>query len=124
MTDALLSAEDGPEISYTSSRTHSIGASAIDACRTLLKQGRILAIKGIGGFHLACDATNPEAVLELRRRKGRIDKPFALMARNIEEIRLFCEVGLVEERLLLSSQRPIVLLQKKPSPLPRHMRSS
>ncbi len=113
-TDAE-SAKDGSQVSCKSYQTHTVGVSAIEACRTLLKQGMIVAIKGIGGFHLACDAANPEAVIELRKRKGRVDKPFGLMARTINEIRLFCEMEPAEERLLLSSQRPIVLLRKRRS---------
>lgn len=78
----------------------------------LLKQGKILAIKGIGGFHLACDATDEEAVSTLRNRKYREDKPFAVMFPNIESIKSFCEVNSEEEILLKSYHRPIVLLKK------------
>lgn len=67
----------------------------------------------MGGYHLACDAWNGQAVRELRRRKYREDKPFALMAPTVEAIKEFCEVGEEEEKLLLSARRPIVLLRKK-----------
>ncbi len=77
----------------------------------LLKQGKIIAIKGLGGFHIACDATNREAVLKLRERKRRY-KPFALMAPDIDTIRKYCYVSEDEEKVLLSHKRPIVLLQK------------
>ncbi len=86
--------------------------------RDLLAQGKIVAVKGLGGFHLACDATNDEAVAELRRRKGRIDKPFALMAPSVEAIEQFCEIAPAERALLESREHPIVLLQKKPTPPP------
>jgi hydrogenase maturation protein HypF len=83
---------------------------AIDAASWLLAQGRILAIKGIGGFHLACDACNEGAVGELRRRKGRYDKPFALMARDLEVVCRYCRIGDRETDLLASPAAPILLL--------------
>jgi len=79
-----------------------------------LRAGRIVAVKGLGGFHLAADATNPSAVGSLRERKRRVEKPFAIMAPNLEAIEGFCEVDEAARRLLLSSQRPIVLLPRKP----------
>lgn len=85
----------------------------LDAVTTLLKQGEIIAIKGLGGFHLACDATNETAVQKLRSRKKRNRKPFALMAKNIEIIERYCFVTSQEKELLQSSTAPIVLLQKK-----------
>ncbi len=78
-----------------------------------LKDGGIVAIKGLGGFHLACDAANEKAVSELRRRKKRANKPFALMAASVEEVRLFCHLTAEEEEKLLSPGRPVVLLRKK-----------
>ncbi len=89
------------------------GTDALTAVQNILAQGKIVAIKGLGGFHLACDATNDEAVAELRRRKGRIDKPFALMAPNVDIIEQFCEVTPEERALLESIEHPIVLLKKK-----------
>jgi hydrogenase maturation protein HypF len=83
---------------------------AIDGASRLLAQGRILAIKGIGGFHLACDACNETSVGELRRRKGRFGKPFALMARDLEAIRRYCRVGNQEADILASPAAPILLL--------------
>jgi hydrogenase maturation protein HypF len=79
-----------------------------------LTEGKIVAIKGIGGFHLSCDATNPAAVAELRRRKLRVDKPFAVMMPDMAKIKNNCIVTPEESELLQSRQRPIVLLQKKP----------
>jgi len=82
--------------------------------RNLLLSGSIIAIKGLGGFHLACDATNHEAVERLRRRKYREDKPFALMAGSVDVISEYCLLSPIEESLLLSDRRPIVLLTQKP----------
>jgi len=80
----------------------------------LLREGKILAIKGLGGFHIACDAMNEEAVKKLREKKRKSNKPFALMAPDVKTVREFCEVSPDEEKLLLSNRRPIVLLKKKP----------
>lgn len=80
----------------------------------LLAQGKILAIKGLGGFHLACDATNPQAVAILRERKLRVDKPFALMMPDMETIRSHCRVSSTEQQLLESNNRPIVILRRRP----------
>jgi len=80
----------------------------------LLQAGAILAIKGLGGFHLACDATDEATVRTLRERKGRPAKPLAVMMATLEEIKQHCRVSEEEERLLTSSQCPIVLLPWKP----------
>ena len=88
--------------------------SAILKARRLLREGYILAIKGLGGFHLACDASNSLSVEELRDRKGRVDKPFALMASDIDVVRSICQVSSEEEALLTGREKPIVLLEKKP----------
>ncbi|MFA5872822.1 MAG: carbamoyltransferase HypF [Anaerolineales bacterium] len=90
------------------------GDRAIHAAQKMLANGKILAVKGLGGFHLACDATNAEAVAELRRRKLRVDKPFALMMPDIVTIEKHCIVSHAECELLVSRQRPIVLLRRKP----------
>jgi hydrogenase maturation protein HypF len=79
----------------------------------LLKQGNILAIKGLGGYHLAADAANSDAVLRLRRRKIREEKPFAIMSADLATIRCYAAVNDEAERLLTSIQRPIVLVRKK-----------
>ena len=79
----------------------------------LINQGKILAIKGLGGFHLVVNAVDDNAVRELRKRKHREEKPFALMFPDIEQIKQVCEVNELEERLLLSPEAPIVLLRKK-----------
>ena len=80
----------------------------------LLQQGHIVAVKGLGGFHLAVDARNDRAVQELRRRKGRAEKPFALMAPDLERVQRFCFLEEAEAALLSSPARPIVLLRARP----------
>jgi len=87
--------------------------SAILKTRRLLREGQIVAVKGLGGFHLACDAANPQAVAELRRRKGRVEKPFAVMAADIETLNSICVVNDKELDLLTGHARPIVLLPRK-----------
>ncbi|MGI8501160.1 MAG: carbamoyltransferase HypF, partial [Hassallia sp.] len=85
----------------------------IDAVCTLLQKGEIVAIKGLGGIHLACDATQETAVQKLRDRKKRYHKAFALMARDITVIEEYCTPNAKEKELLESSAAPIVLMQKK-----------
>ncbi len=87
---------------------------AILETRRLLAEGKIVAIKGLGGFHLACDATNAQAVTELRARKLRVDKPFALMMPDLQTVEKHCFVSSEERQLLTSPARPIVLLRRKP----------
>ena len=81
-----------------------------------LNAGKILALKGLGGFHLCCDAGNHEAVTELRRRKHRYAKPFALMCRDLSGIEQYCYVCELEKATLTSAAAPIVLLQRKAHP--------
>ena len=90
---------------------------AIRSARDMLAEGKILAIKGLGGFHLACDATNRQAVDELRRRKLRVDKPFAVMLSAIQDVEQACRLSEIERALLLSPERPIVILERKPEAL-------
>ena len=78
-----------------------------------IKNGKIVAIKGIGGFHLACDAKNKEVINELRKRKKRPRKPLAVMLRDIETVKKYCDVNELEERILLGNKKPILLLDKK-----------
>ena len=84
----------------------------IDRCVELLACGSIVAIKGLGGFHLACDASNEQAVAELRRRKRRSNKPLAVMVRDLADAEHLCHVNDVERGLLAGSIRPIVLLRR------------
>ncbi len=89
------------------------GADAISQTVALLRAGKIVAIKGVGGYHLVCDATDAEAVMRLRARKRRPTKPFAVMVRDIEEAKVWAHVGMREEQLLTSRERPIVLLRSR-----------
>ncbi len=86
---------------------------APDAVRMLLLRGDIVAIKGLGGFQLACDAVNAETVARLRRNKHRDHKPFALMARDLDQMRRYCIVTDEEEKLLCSPAAPIVVLARR-----------
>ncbi|MDQ4089679.1 MAG: carbamoyltransferase HypF, partial [Actinomycetota bacterium] len=85
---------------------------ALDTAVDLLRQGRILAVKGLGGYHLACDATDDAAVAELRRRKARDDKPFALMV-DVSTARALCLLSPEAEEALASPRRPIVLAPRR-----------
>ena len=86
----------------------------IRKARALLHAGNIVAVKGLGGFLLACDAANDKAVVELRRRKRRSDKPFALMARDLASVRQICSFSPDDEAALLALRRPIVVLPRLP----------
>jgi hydrogenase maturation protein HypF len=86
---------------------------ALSETRQLLQAGKIVAIKGLGGFHLACDATNKAAVMALRRRKLRVDKAFAVMMPDVESVAGQCTLNDTEREKLLSYERPIVILQRK-----------
>lgn len=90
-----------------------VGADPVAEARRLLAGGAILAVKGLGGYHLACDATNPEAVALLRRRKARGDKPFAVMARSLDDLWHLVRIGAEERSLLDGATRPIVLLRRR-----------
>jgi hydrogenase maturation protein HypF len=90
-------------------------ADPIRRAAQLLRQGKIVAVKGIGGFLLACDATDEEAVKRLRQRKRRTFKPFAVMMENMEAVRKACEVSAEEEAILTSPKSPIVLLRTRQS---------
>lgn len=85
----------------------------IKRCVELLAGGGIVAVKGLGGFHLACDAANEQAVCELRRRKRRSNKPLAVMVRSLADAECLCHVDGVERNLLAGSVRPIVLLRRR-----------
>lgn len=85
----------------------------IDRCVELLADGGIVAIKGLGGFHLACDASNEQAAAELRRRKRRSNKPLAVMVRGLDGAERLCHIDSVERDLLAGSVRPIVLLRRR-----------
>ncbi len=86
---------------------------AVRQAQALLAAGKVVAVKGLGGFHLACDAANDAALATLRERKGRVDKPFAVMALDVETVRQFAHVSEAEAVLLTCKERPIVLLRKR-----------
>ncbi|OGW27811.1 MAG: hypothetical protein A2X56_08355 [Nitrospirae bacterium GWC2_57_13] len=89
------------------------GNAAVQAAVNMLKNGGIVAVKGLGGFHLACDASNDGAVQRLRDRKRKSNKPFAVMCPDMRSIELFCSVSDAEQELLRSANRPIALLRKR-----------
>lgn len=104
----------GPHLELVTAKGRVIPSSDVIASASeLLTSGQILAIKGLGGFHLACDATSERAVLTLRERKRRPDKPMAVMLSTLDEIKKHCQVSTEEERLLTSPHCPIVLLRRK-----------
>jgi hydrogenase maturation protein HypF len=103
----------GPSLQLEDREGKKVSGDLMANTLDLLAKGRIVAIKGLGGFHLACDARNHEAVSSLRSRKFREDKPFAVMCRDIEEVKDHCEVNEEEEKLLLSVERPIVILKRR-----------
>ena len=103
----------GPSLHLEDTEGKEVPGDPIVKTLDLLSKGRIVAIKGLGGFHLACDARNQDAVSSLRSRKFREDKPFAVMCRNLGEVKEHCEVNQEEEKLLLGVERPIVILRRK-----------
>lgn len=107
----------GPQLQLLDASGQSLPGDPIAATLALLKAGKIVAIKGLGGFHLACDARNAEAVAELRRRKTREEKPFAVMALNATSLQHFAQISGGEAALLASAAAPIVLCQKGPKEL-------
>jgi len=104
----------GPEVLLFDSSENFIASSkdAIELCKKLLEEGNIVAIKGIGGFHLAANAYNDESVFRLRQSKKRGNEPFAIMMPDIESIKEIAYVSSEEKEELLSVERPIVLLEK------------
>lgn len=103
----------GPQLQLLNARNGRRITGGLEKAVNLIRQGRILAIKGLGGFHLVCEATNLAAVRRLRKIKKRKTKPLALMARNLSTIRKYALIGADEIRWLTSPFRPIVLLRKK-----------
>jgi hydrogenase maturation protein HypF len=103
----------GPSLHLEDREGKEVPGDPIVKTLDLLSEGRIAAIKGLGGFHLACDARNRDAVSSLRSRKFREDKPFAVMCRDLDEVKKHCEANEEEEKLLLSVERPIVILRRR-----------
>lgn len=102
--------ECGPKLIYVGNKQDE---DELENAINDLKEGKIVAIKGIGGIHLACDANNKQAVLRLRKRKQREAKPFAIMAKDIQTAKELVDISSVEESFLTSKERPIVLCKKK-----------
>ena len=103
----------GPEVFILDDDENRRGRDAIIYARKLLSKGGIVAVKGIGGFHIACDAYNEDAVRRLRELKHRPAKPFAVMMRSIESVKAHCETSPLQEEILKGHQKPIVLLNRK-----------
>jgi len=104
----------GPRVELIKSgRVTARAAAAVAKAAAVLQSGAIIAVKGIGGFHISCDADNPGAVKKLRSLKSRPDKPFALMVADIKEAERYCRVPPLDRSILESPERPIVLLEKK-----------
>ncbi|MCX5892952.1 MAG: carbamoyltransferase HypF, partial [Deltaproteobacteria bacterium] len=112
----------GPHLWLEEPEREPLTAGALEAAARLLRDGKIVAVKGLGGFHLAADARQDAAVATLRQRKGRVAKPFAVMVRDLAEAEQLCHLGEPERRLLLSRERPVVLARKRPDcPLSPHV---
>jgi hydrogenase maturation protein HypF len=104
----------GPSLRLVAADSSPVVGDPLDTTAELLSDGAVLAIKGLGGFHLAADAAHEEAVAALRSRKHRADKPFALMAADLDAARDLGDIGVEEERLLTGAARPIVMLRRNP----------
>lgn len=104
----------GPRLTLRDAMGAVVAGDPLHVSAEALSAGAILAIKGLGGYHLACDATNGDAVERLRRRKHRPAKPLAVMVRDLAAFRALCLAGPEEELLLASPERPIVLVRKRP----------
>nr|WP_320012140.1 carbamoyltransferase HypF [uncultured Desulfobulbus sp.] len=108
----------GPQLSWHDNEGHPLPGDCLTNCAQALQQGKLVAIKGLGGFHLAVDGTSEEAVALLRRRKHRPAKPLAIMVRDLQTARAFCRISEQEAALLLSPEHPIVLVERlKTTPL-------
>jgi hydrogenase maturation protein HypF len=104
----------GPRLTFTANDGRPIGAGdPIASAAAALERGAIVAVKGLGGFHLACDATSPDAVARLRRRKRREEKPFAVMVPDLAAAEACARISSAERSLLLATERPIVLLERR-----------
>jgi hydrogenase maturation protein HypF len=112
-------AQCGPKLKLLDARGHPVAPSAdrdlVQTVAAALRDGAVVAVKGIGGYHLACRADHEQAVAALRARKHREDKPFALMVADVEGARALVELGAEEEQLLRSAARPIVLAPRRAS---------
>ncbi|HVM15298.1 MAG TPA: carbamoyltransferase HypF [Egibacteraceae bacterium] len=103
----------GPSLSLLDAGQHPIAGEPVAATVALLRAGKVVAVKGLGGYHLAALAGDESAVAALRRRKHREDKPFAVMVADVAAARTLCATDAAEEALLVSSRRPAVLLRRR-----------
>ena len=103
----------GPQLFYLDAEAQPVEGEPVALAAKALKEGRIVAVKGLGGIHLACRCDDEAVVSRLRSRKLRDEKPFALMCRDMDAVKRFCKVSAEEEAALTSHRRPIVLLEKK-----------
>ncbi len=103
----------GPEVELLSKKRKKVNGDPFNKTIELIKKGKIVAIKGLGGFHIACDAKNNEVIKLLRKRKNRPFKPFALMVRDVDTVKKYVNVSKEEEHLLKSQRAPILLLKRK-----------
>ena len=110
----------GPRVFFLDGEGRELDGDAIALAREAVKSGKIIAVKGLGGIHLACSCENPETAQTLRRRKERDEKPFAIMCRDAETAKRICHVSEDEEKILTGFRRPIVLLKKRDGGL-RHI---
>lgn len=108
--------ECGPRLWFENGTARVGGEAALEEAQRALADSRILALKGLGGFHLACDARRDDALARLRERKGRVDKPFALMVTDLAMARALCDIDAGETALLASREKPIVLLRRRENP--------
>jgi hydrogenase maturation protein HypF len=106
----------GPSLSLVDARGAVKGSDPLSGALGVLKSGGILAVKGLGGYHLAVDPANSNAVARLRERKGREEKPLALMVRDLETANLLCELNEPARSILTSTESPIALLRRRESP--------
>jgi hydrogenase maturation protein HypF len=106
--------ECGPRLRLLGADTRQLTGDPVRGCARLLRAGRVVAVKGLGGYHLAVLASDEDAATKLRQRKHREDKPFAVMVSTVDDARALCEVDDVAAELLASQRRPIVLLPRRP----------
>lgn len=111
----------GPRVFFLDAAGNELPGDAIETAREYLKSGKIIAVKGLGGMHLACRCDEPEIALMLRKRKQRDEKPFAIMCRDAETAKKLCYMDEAEERILTGFRRPIVLLRKRDKNALRHI---
>ncbi|MDQ3424069.1 MAG: Sua5/YciO/YrdC/YwlC family protein, partial [Actinomycetota bacterium] len=104
----------GPQLAWTGPGGPAAGPAALAAAVACVRAGGTIALKGVGGYHLACDATDRSAVAQLRRRKQRDDKPFAVMVRDLAEAARLCRLEPAVQEALRSARRPVVLAPRRP----------